>query len=164
MKISPMEISRQTFGRRFRGFDPDEVHTYLTFVAEEISTLQRERDTLRQEANSLKAVVDDYKQREAILKNTLLTAQKVADEIRDTARKHSQGIVKEAELQADRLVELAQTRAHDIERTLLDLRAQRAAMRSDIRAAINRVAQVIALQEEAEDPDNLHFLLRREEA
>ena len=46
MKISPMDIQRQTFARRFRGFDQDEVRTYLHLVAEEVAALQRERDDL----------------------------------------------------------------------------------------------------------------------
>ena len=47
MKISPMDIQRQTFGQRFRGLDPDEVRAFLAAVAEEMAALQRERDTTR---------------------------------------------------------------------------------------------------------------------
>ena len=73
-------------------------------------------------------------------------------------------MVKEAEMQADRLVELAQDRAHEVERGILDLRAQRTALRTDIRALITRLSHLLDLQEEAELEDNLRFLKRREEA
>ena len=125
MKISPMEIQRQTFATTWRGFDRDEVRTYLAYVAEEVATLQRERDSFGQEVQSLKSIVEDYRHREMILKNTLLTAQRVSDEIRENARRHADGIVKEAEIQADRLIELAQNRARSVERDLVDLRVQR---------------------------------------
>ena len=46
MKISPMDIQKQTFGPKFRGIDPEEVRSYLTLVAEEVAALQRERDVL----------------------------------------------------------------------------------------------------------------------
>jgi cell division initiation protein len=164
MKISPMEIQRQTFATTWRGFDRDEVRTYLAFVAEELSTLQRERDSLGQEVQSLKAIVEDYRHREMILKNTLLTAQRVSDEIRENARRHADGIVKEAEIQADRLIELAQNRARNVERDLVDLRVQRQTVRIEMRAFLDRLGRLLEIQEEAESEDNLHFLPRREEA
>jgi cell division initiation protein len=164
MKISPMDIQRQTFGQRFRGLDQDEVRTYLNIVAEEFASLQMERDRLDQELSSLRSLLEEHRQRETILKNTLLTAQRMSEEIRDTARKQAESVVKEAEIQADRLVELAQTRAHEVEHGILDLRAHRSALRTDVRALITRLSHLLDLQEEAELEDNLRFLKRREEA
>jgi cell division initiation protein len=164
MKISPMDIQRQEFGQQWRGYDREEVRTYLNIVAEEVAALQRERDSLDQQVQNMQGLLDEHRQREAILKNTLLTAQRVSEEIREVARKQSESVVKEAEMQADRLVELAQARAHEVERGILDLRAHRSSLRTDIRAFINRLTQLLDLQEEAELEDNLRFLKRREEA
>jgi cell division initiation protein len=164
MKILPMDIQRQTFAARVRGYDREEVRTYLNLVAEEVAELQRERDRLDQEVQSLTFLVDEHRQRETILKNTLLTAQRVSEEIRDNARKQAEGVVKEAETQADRLLELAQARAHEVERAILDLRAHRTTLRTDVRALITRLTTILDLQEEAELEDNLRFLKRREEA
>lgn len=164
MKISPMDIQRQTFGRRMRGLDPDEVRAYLNIVAEEVAQIQMERDRLDQEVQSLRVMVEEHRQRETILKNTLLTAQRMSEEIKEAARKQADTVVKESEIQADRLVELAQNRAHDVERGIMDLRAHRSALRTDVRALITRLTQILDLQEEAEVDDNLRFLKRREEA
>jgi cell division initiation protein len=164
MKISPMDIQRQTFARKLRGFDSEEVRTYLSLVAEEVAALQRDRDTFEQQVQQLHGLIDEHREREVILKNTLLTAQRVSEEIRENARKQSESVVHEAELQADRLLELAQDRAHEVERGILDLRAQRSAIRTDIRALVTRLTHLLDLQEEAELEDNLRFLKRREEA
>jgi cell division initiation protein len=164
MKISPTDIQRQAFGVRFRGFDRDEVRTFLAAVAEEMAAAQRERDETEQQLRHLELIVHEHREREAILKNTLLTAQKAAEDIREGARRESDTIVKQAELQGDRLLELAQTRAHEVERGILELRAQRSAIRTDIRALITRLAHLLDLQEEAEVEDNLRFLKRREDA
>ncbi len=123
MKISPMDIQRQAFGRQLRGFNREDVRTYLNLVAEEVAALQRERDALAQEVQGLRGLIDEHRERETILKNTLLTAQRLSEEIRDNARKQGESVVKEAEMQADRLLELAQNRAHDVERGILDLGA-----------------------------------------
>jgi cell division initiation protein len=159
-----MDIQRQTFARKLRGFDPEEVRTYLSLVAEEVAALQRDRDTFEQQVQQLHGLIDEHREREVILKNTLLTAQRVSEEIRENARKQSESVVHEAELQADRLLELAQDRAHEVERGILDLRAQRSAIRTDIRALVTRLTHLLDLQEEAELEDNLRFLKRREEA
>jgi cell division initiation protein len=164
MKILPMDIQRQSFGRKFRGFDPEEVHAYLAIVAEEVAALQGERDRLDQEIQNLKGLLDEHRQREVILKNTLLTAQRVSEEIKENARKQAENVVKEAEMQGDKLIELAQNRAHEVERSILDLRGWRSSLRTDIRAFVARISQLLDLQEEVEVEDNLRFLKRREEA
>jgi cell division initiation protein len=164
MKISPMDVQRQTFGSRFRGFDQDEVRAFLSVLAEEMAALQRDKDEVEQQLRHLEQIVAEHRERETILKNTLLTAQKAAEDIRENARKEAEVLVKQAELQADRLLELAQGRAHDVERGILDLRTQRTALLTDVRALLTRLTHVLDLQEEAELEDNLRFLKRREEA
>jgi cell division initiation protein len=164
MKTLPMDIQRQSFGLRFRGFDPAEVRAYLAIVAEEVAALQGERDRLDQEVQNLKGLLDEHRQREVILKNTLLTAQRVSEEIKENARKQAENVVREAEMQGDKLIELAQNRAHEVERAILDLRGWRSSLRTDIRAFVARVTQLLDLQEEVEVEDNLRFLKRREEA
>ena len=75
MKLSPTDIQRQTFGQRFRGLDRDEVRSFLATVAEEMAALQRERDTTEQQLRHLELIVNEHRERESILKNTLLSAQ-----------------------------------------------------------------------------------------
>jgi cell division initiation protein len=163
MKISPMDLQRQTFAPRWRGYDTAEVRTYLNIVAEEIAALQRERDGLEQQVQSLRALVDEQRHRETILKTTLLTAQRLSEEMKEAARMQSESVVKEAEIQADRLLELAQSRAQEVERGILDLRGMRSSLRTDVRALITRLTHILDLQEEVEVEDNLRFLKRREE-
>ena len=164
MKLTPTDVQRQAFGKRFRGFDPDEVRAFLAAVAEEMAALQRAKDETDQQLRHLELIVGEHREREAILKNTLLTAQKAAEDIRDSARREADTVIKQAELQGDRLLDLAQTRAHDVERGILELRGHRTALRTDIRGLITRLAHLLDLQEEAEVEDNLRFLKRREEA
>ncbi len=164
MKITPMDIQRQTFTTRFRGLDPDEVRGYLTLVAEELAAVERERADLEQQVKHMEGLLDEHRQRESILKSTLLTAQKASDDIREAAERQAEARVKESELQADKLLELAQGKASDVESGILELRALRSGLRTDIRALITRLTTLLDLHEEAELQDNLRFLKRREEA
>jgi cell division initiation protein len=164
MKITPMDVQRQAFSRRFRGLDPDEVRGYLTLVAEELAAVERERAELEQQVKHMEGLLEEHRQREGMLKSTLLTAQKASDDIREGARRQAEAEVKEAELQADKLLELAQGRAHEMEGNILELRSLRTALRTDIRGLITRLGNLLDLQEEAELEDNLRFLKRREES
>jgi cell division initiation protein len=164
MKISPMDIQRQAFGRRFRGLDSDEVRAYLSLIAEELAAVERERSNLEQQVKHMESLLEEHREREGMLKSTLLAAQKASDEIREAARRQAEAVVKEAELQADKLLELAQGRAHEVERGILELRGMRTAIRTDIRALVTRLTTLLDLQEEAELEDNLRFLKRREES
>ena len=164
MKITPMDVQRQAFSTRFRGLDPDEVRGHLTLVAEELAAVERERAGLDQQVKHMEGLLEEHRQREGILKSTLLTAQKASDDIREGARRQAEAMVKESELQADKLLELAQSRAHEVESGILELRAQRSGLRTDIRALITRLTSMLDLQEEAELDNNLRFLKRREES
>jgi cell division initiation protein len=162
VKVNPMDIQKQTFGKRWRGFDRDEVRTYLNYLAEEYALLQRERDSLAQEVQTFHALLEDYRSRETILKNTLLTTQRLTEEMKENARKQAEAVVHEAEIKADRLLELARNRAHEVETSILDLRSHRQALRADIRTIVDRITHLLAFQEEAEAEDNLSFLRRHE--
>jgi len=164
MKITPMDVQRQAFSRRFRGLDPDEVRGYLTLVAEELAAVERERSALEQQVKHMEGLLEEHRQREGMLKSTLLTAQKASDDIREGARRQAEAQVKEAELQADKLLDLAQGRAHEMEGNILELRSLRSALRTDVRGLITRLTNLLDLQEEAELEDNLRFLKRREES
>jgi len=105
--------------------------------------------------------LDEHKEREATLRNTLLTAQRVSEEIKENARKEAEVVLKQAEIQGDRWLELAQSRAHEVERSILDLHNSREVLRSDVRALVTQLSRVLDLQEEGEQDQALHFLKRR---
>jgi hypothetical protein len=88
----------------------------------------------------------------------------VSEEIKENARRQAENVVKEAELQADKLLELAQRRAYDVEKAIIDLRGYQTSLRTDVRAFITRIGQLLDMQEETEGQDNVRILKRREEA
>ncbi len=162
MKLTPLDIQRQSFQVRFRGFDRDEVTTFLNVVAEEMEQLRSENEKLQEEARRQSALLSEHHEREQILKNTLVAAQRTSEDIKENAKKQSQMLLKEAELAADRLIEAAQSKAHDIERDILDLKQQKRQMLNSILAAIANLRSLIQAMSEAEaQQDKVSFLKRR---
>jgi cell division initiation protein len=148
--LTPLEIQKQLFARKFKGFDPDEVRAYLQMVAEEIETLIKDVDRLSRENVFLREDLDDHNQRERILKDTLLSAQKVSEDVKSNARKEAELIVKDAELLSERLVSQAMTRVADLERTIQDLKVERRGARNKLQATLDTIQQLLMLDAEQE--------------
>jgi len=150
MDLTPLDIQKQIFSKSFKGYNLDEVRAYLHLVAEEIERLVRDVDRLARENAMLREDLDDHTQRERILKDTLLSAQKVSEDVRATARKEAELIVKDAELLSERLISQAMTRVADLERSIQDLKVQRKATRNKVQGTIDIVQQMLALDAEEE--------------
>src|SRR3982750_1894646 len=120
--LTPLEIQKQLFARKFKGFDSDEVRAYLQMVAEEMEILIKDVDRMSRENVMLREDLDDHNQRERILKDTLLSAQKVSEDVKSNARKEAELIVKDAELLSERVIAQSMQRVSEIERAILDLK------------------------------------------
>ena len=163
--LTPLEIQKQVFARALKGYNPDEVRGYLSLVAEEIERLVKDVDRLSRENAMLRDELDDHSQRERILKDTLLSAQKVSEDVKSNARKEAELIVKDAELLSERVIAQAMQRVSDIERSIQDLKIERIAVRARLQGTLDTVQHVIALdadQESTEQPITSVFRKRME--
>lgn len=148
--LTPLEIQKQIFSRAIKGYSPDEVRAYLHLVAEEIERLVRENDRLSRDVAVLREDLEDHSNRERILKDTLLSAQKVAEDLTTNARKEAELIVKDAELLAERLIAQAMQRVGDLEKAIGDLKIERRAARNKLQATLDTVQQMVVLDAEEE--------------
>jgi cell division initiation protein len=150
VKISAIDIQRQKFRTKFKGYDPEEVHNFLISVAEELEELSRQNDLYKQEIENLKEVVSEYQERDKILKNTLVTAQKTSETIATNAKKEAELIIKEAEFKGSKIMEHAQNQVLKIQRDMLDLKLQRKALQDKIQASISIIQKLLEYQKEEE--------------
>ena len=107
MRVAPLDLRQQRFKTVLRGFDKTEVVALLTEAADDYEHALREMDRLRQDLSRLESLLGEHREREANLRNTLLTAQRLADEIKDAAQNEARLIVKEAQGRADLLLQKA---------------------------------------------------------
>ncbi len=127
MKITPLEIKKQEFGRAFRGYSPDEVHSYLEMVAEELEDALKKNLELEESLSSLKDKLTNYTRIETVLQDTLMTTQKSAEEIKAVAEQKAKSITDGARVKADRILVEANERLLVIRREIADLKHQREA-------------------------------------
>jgi len=161
--LTPLEIQKQTFSRVLKGYNADEVRAYLHLVAEEIERLVRENDRLSRDSAMLREDLEDHSNRERILKDTLLSAQKVAEDLTANARKEAELIVKDAELLSERVIGQAMQRVGEIERSITDLKIERRSVRNKLQSTLDSVQQMVVLdaeQEANEEPITALFRAR----
>ena len=148
--LTPLEIQKQTFAKATRGYAADEVRAYLHLVAEEIERLLKEVDRTSRENAMLRDELEGHTERERILKDTLLSAQKVSEDVKANARKEAELIVKDAELLSERLVSQAMSRVGDLERSIQDLKIERKTVRNRLQSTLDTVQQMLVLDAEQE--------------
>ena len=136
MKIAPLDLRRARFGAAVRGFNRAEVTSFLNEDADDYEQANRDTDRLRQEVATLQSQLDEHRQRETTLRDTLLTAQRVSTEVRESAKKEAELIVREARGRADELTRKAGAQRQDVEREIAKLRRKRTDVEASIEGSI----------------------------
>lgn len=166
MRLTPLEIQKQTFGKSLRGYSLDEVRAYLHLIAEELEEQLKELEKLTRENQTLREQIAENNEREQILKETLLSAQRVSEEIKSNSRKEAELIVKDAELFAERIISQALERVGELEKTIQELRLHRKVARNKLSSSLETYQQMVMLdaeQEANEEPiTQLHRQIRKE--
>lgn len=161
-RVTAMDVEKQEFPRKLRGYDPAEVRMFLGSVAEEIERLNLENGQLREETGTLRARVEDFRVRERTLQETLVTAQKMSEELMQKSQRESELLIKEARIKAERLLEQTQDQLSRLEAEIARLKLERDAFENRLRSAVEEHLALIDLRkEERAEMDNIRFLRRR---
>ena len=150
LTISPLDMRQPRFGTAMRGFDRTEVTAFLEEASTDYENALRENERLRGEIVRLEASLNQFRELEGSLKATLMSAQKVGDDMRLNATNEAARIVREAEGRADLLIEKAQGRLEDIEREIDGLRLKRREAEVSIEATISTLHNTLDFVREQE--------------
>jgi cell division initiation protein len=153
MNVTPLDLRQQRFKTAMRGYDRGEVDALLAEVADDYEGAIRDTDRLRQEVTRLEAAIAEHRSEEKSLKNTLLSAQRLADELREAAERDAQRIVREAETRADLIIQKAQTRHEELQREIDGLRARRRETETSVEAIINALKNTLDFVREQDQRD-----------
>ena len=118
--------------------------------------------TWRRGSASLELENDEHRERERILKQTLLSAQQASEDMRASARKEGELIVREAQGSAERLTHNALQRSADIEKAIAELKVQRANFRLQLQKMIELFQQVLDFDRDEDEKDRpLSYMTRK---
>jgi cell division initiation protein len=160
-RLSPLEIQKHRFSRKWKGLDPTEVGAFLDIAAEGMEGLAREKAELEARIRKLEEENIEHRERERILKETLVSAQRASEDIRAAAQAQAELIVREAEDSSEKLTHNALQRSAEIEKAIHELKLQRAGFRLEIQKMLDLFHQALELDRQQDEQDRPLSYLRR---
>lgn len=156
MALTPMDIHNKEFDRSFRGYNEDQVDQFLDKIVEEYERMYKENLELKEKITALGDQLSQYKTLETTLKETLVTAQKTAEEVTLTAHKKSELILREGEEQVRKMLETANGQVLEVQREYEEHKRRLLLFKAKIRTLLEIQMELIR--------ENIEVELRTEEA
>jgi cell division initiation protein len=139
-----MDIRQQQFTvRMFRGFDVQEVDTFLEDVAQDYEAMIKENAILKEQLQVLEDRTRGLEDREKVLHQTLVTTQQMTEEMKESARREAALILREAELEGDKLLESNRAEESALRNEILMLKRQRRQVAEGLRATLEMYQRMI---------------------
>ena len=152
MRITPHDIRQQQFTvRMFRGFDPQEVDAFLEDVADDYEGLLKEVALLKEQIAASEERSRGVMEREKNLHDVMVTTQRLVDEMKATAKREADLIVREAELRGEKAVEAARGEEAKIRVEIQSLKRLRRQLVEDLGATMERYQRMLASEGEPDD-------------
>ena len=122
---TPLDVRQAKFSTSMRGYERAEVNAFLLEAADGYEQATRENERLRQDVARLEASLTQYRELEGALKGALMSAQKVSEDMKETASLDAARIIREAEGRAELITQKAQAALEDVQREIDGLRLKR---------------------------------------
>jgi cell division initiation protein len=143
MPLTPLDIHNKEFGRAFRGYDEDEVNEFLDKVIKDYEAIIRESRNLEEKVAILEERLAHFQNIEESLSKSIIVAQETAEEVKSNARKESQLIIKEAEKNADRIINEALAKSRRISMEIDEMQKQASVFRARFKSMIQAQQELI---------------------
>ncbi len=141
--LSPLDIHNKEFTRSWRGYDEDEVNEFLDQVIKDYEMTIREKKDLQEKVEQLNEKLGHFTNIETTLNKSILVAQETAEEVKGNATKESKLIIKEAEKNADRIINEALDKSRRISMDVEELKKQAKVFRTRLKMLIEAQLDMI---------------------
>lgn len=146
MPLTPLDIHNKEFSRRLRGYDEDEVNEFLDEIIKDYEALIRENKELQNKIAELEEKLSHFSNIEETLSKAIIVAQDAADELKNNAKKEAQLIIREAEKNADRIINESLAKSRRVAMEMEELKKQATIYRTRFRSLLE--AQIEMLKDE----------------
>ncbi len=127
MRITPLDVRKQEFKRGMRGYDSDEVRAFLSTLADEYEAVLVDNKQLRERVVEQDDKLGDYRNLEKTLRDTLMTAERVTQDAKETARKEGEVLVQQAQQRVERVLGEGRERLNELRREALAVHREKEA-------------------------------------
>jgi cell division initiation protein len=143
LKLNSNSIRNQEFAKKVFGFNSEEVKTFLNRMADEIDLLLKENEELKYKLRNLAEQIEEYKEIENNLKQTLLKAQESSSKSIESTKKQAQFMLMEAEIKANQIIENAKEQAKKLNEAILNLQEEKNFIIAKLEAILNTQIRLI---------------------
>lgn len=151
MKLTSIDLKKQEFKKVMRGYDPVEVDTFLSMIAEELDELQRSNKELQNKLTEVQTQLQDYKSMEKTLQATLMQAQDVSAKSIENAKREGQLIIQDAELKAAQILDKARSENTRLKEEIEILKAKKNTLAGRLKLLLNSELELIKALEVDEE-------------
>lgn len=124
MPLTPLDIHNKEFNKGFRGYDEDEVNEFLDQVIKDYEMIIREKKELESRVTELTEKLAHFTNIEETLNKSIIIAQEAGEDVKRNAQKESKLIIKEAEKNADRIINESLVKSRKIAMEIEELKKQ----------------------------------------
>lgn len=146
MHLTPLDIQQMVFRTKFRGYDREEVNRFLEELAQTVEALNRDNAQLRERMGMAEQQVSELKRTETTLTSTLVAAQSLAEDVKRSAQRDAELVIKEAEFKAGEILRQARVELTDTQRDLSQLQKQRFLMLERMRATLHTFERMLDVE------------------
>ena len=160
MKISPLDIKKQEFGKKLNGYRPEEVNSFLDMVATEMEELLKKNLELEEKVKSLEEKLANYTRIEDVLQDTLLTTQKSAEETKSSAELKAKNIIDEANISAKKIIADAREDLLKVQREIEDLQNQKEIFVINIKSLLDTQRSLLEMVEKRNEEKRSYLRIK----
>lgn len=143
MRVTPLDIIQKQFTAGRRGYDADEVRAFLEEIRESMEELLKDNQRLRETVQRRDQEIEDLRGSESDIKETLLLARRLSDDLHRNARREADVIVGEARLEAERILQAAADERRNMQEEVIALRTSRIRLVAEVRSVIEAHARLL---------------------
>ena len=152
MRMTPLDVQSHHFARRLRGYDADEVDAFLRIVSEDYEGLVRETESQSDRLRRLERRIEELSAQEELLKETLVSAQAMTEEVRRSAEREAERRLAEVEIRAEKILDASHRRAARLDQDIRDMRALRTRLGQALRSAAETHLSILETLEADPEP------------
>ena len=144
--LAPSEIDNMRFSKTIKGYNVDEVDDFLDQLTADYERLYKENAEYKDKFEQMEKELGKYKQMEHTLQNTLVVAQTAAGDIKNTAQKQAEQIIRDAQTEARRSVDELNKQEYEVTKKIEEMKKSFEVTKAKMEALL--IAQLEMLQDD----------------
>lgn len=140
--LTPQEVEERVFPKAKKGgYDMQDVDNFLDELTEDYTELYKENAVLKRKMKVLADKITEYQETEGAMRATLLTAQKMANEMVDEAKAKRTQMLEEAE-------NIVKSRTADLSNLVAEEQARLKSAKASVAEMVSTIRELLAHEQE----------------